>query len=262
MVSMRTAARSGLFLSLLLMTLALVGCALPAASAQGGAAEIRNAWSPGQPDVIRVSGYGEATGRPDTTVLRLRVRGRGATAQDARDAIAAALDVVLPALEAVAGADQALTTRDFRLFPDYARPNGERVRSGFIAESSVVAVARDAEAAGVMIDAALDAGGDAVEVDGLSYRHSDPGALSAQARELAYADLVGKARQLAALSGRELGPALELSEGGRAGDFRPWYGYEAVGAEALSAAPERSLSALAAGERRVSVTLSGVFRLE
>ena len=251
MLSMRTAARSGLLWSLLLLlTLLLAGCVLPAASTQGGAAEIRNAWSPGQP-----------VGRPDTAVLRLRVSGRGATAQAARDDISAALAVVLPALEAVAGADQALSTQDFRLYADYARSNGVRARSGFIAESSVAAVARDAEAAGALIDAALAAGGDAVEVDGLSYRHSDPGALAAQARELAYANLEGKARQLSALSGRELGPALELSEG-RAGGFRPLFGYEAMGAEARWAAPEQSRPALAAGERSVSVTLSGVFRLE
>ena len=132
----------------------------------------------------------------------------------------------------------------------------ERVILGFEVTNQLTVKVRDLDAIGGIIDEVVDAGGDLIRFQGVSFTIEDTEELQNQARALAIEDLLDKAAQVADLAGVELGQLVFITEsGGRT--VAPTFNTERV-AFAQSAAPTPIL----AGELDVVVTVQAAFNIE
>ncbi len=159
---------------------------------------------------IWVVGTGMATGPRDECVLTLGAEVRAATAAAALAGCAAALERMRTTLTDGGVPASGLSTDDVRLNPVYGQ---HPVVVGFLASIQLRAVTHDLSAAGALISAVVESGGDSARLHDVSFRHRDPAGLVRSARDAAWADALERAEQLAGLSGRELGEVLSIDEG-------------------------------------------------
>ncbi len=106
-----------------------------------------------------------------------------------------------------------IQTSNLQVQPDYAYPqNGTPTIKGYTVSEGVTATLRDLGKAGAAISAATTAGGNAVQVNGISLDLEDNGKLLTTARDRAVANAKTKAEQYAKASGRDLGAVVSISE--------------------------------------------------
>lgn len=86
------------------------------------------------------------------------------------------------------------------------------VITGYEVSNNVTVLVRDLESIDDVIDGAVEAGGDSIRFDGLSFTLEDSAELMKDARAAAVAELKAKAGELASLGGVELGEIVYLSE--------------------------------------------------
>lgn len=141
--------------------------------------------------------------------LHLAAESSAASVADAFDAADAALRRMLAVLQEHGATDEDLRSTEIEVHPDHDK-GGDR--SGFRASMGVAVVLRDLASAGRVLAAAVEAGGDAGRVHGLSLAATATQEALASARDAAWADAVVRARQYAALAGRNLGAVLSVSE--------------------------------------------------
>jgi uncharacterized protein YggE len=211
--------------------------------------------SPSQAQGISVSGTGDASGAPDLALLQLGVSAEGKTVKEARDTAASAMNDVLDALKGDGVAENDVQTRQFRIEPEYQYPDGKQELTGFRVTNIVEVKARDLDRVGEMIDDVAKAGGDVVQVQGLSFTIEKQDDLRAQAREEAMADASARAEDLADLAGVKLGKPLSITE---STVTPPSPLLQAVPA----ARGAEETTPIEAGELEVSVTVNVLFAIE
>ena len=197
---------------------------------------------------IWVSGSGTARGARDECVITVGSDVRRPSAASALSGSAESLEQMRAVLLGSGLAESALATSAVSLNPVY---DDYPTLAGFQAAVQLTATTRDIEAAGELLSAVVEAGGNAARVHDVSFRHSDPTGLMGLAREAAWADALERASQLAALAGRELGEVLAIDE--TVGRPRP-PGPMRMAAMAESDSPARM--SLDAGEGAVVVSLT------
>lgn len=163
-------------------------------------------------DILVVTGTGRAGAAPDSLVLDLQLEGRGATVSDALAALSQATRAVDEALPG-----HQPRTHGLGLHPRHDH-QGRQV--GHTAYQQLQVRTDDPDGAGALIQRLSDVVGDALGVNGLWPELTDPRGVAEQARELAYADALTRAEQLAGLAGRRLGQVRQIREVG-AGGPRP-----------------------------------------
>jgi uncharacterized protein YggE len=210
---------------------------------------------PAQVQGISVSGTGNASGAPDLALVDLGVSTEGKTVKDARDAAATAMNAVSDALKSDGVADKDVQTRQFRIEPEYQYPDGRQELIGFRVTNIVEVKVRDLDRVGEVIDDVAAAGGDVVQVQGLSFTIEKPEDLRAQARQEAMADARARAEGLAELAGVKLGKPLSVTESATTPP-----------STVLEAAPSgrgaQEATPIEAGELEVSVTVDILFAIE
>src|SRR3954451_23213595 len=159
---------------------------------------------------VEVQGIGTATGTPDVLHVTVGVEAGAGTVGEALSAANDAAGKVLGALRKAGVADDDVQTRNVHLYPRYDG-DGQDI-TGYTAGQDLALPLRHLDTAGATISAAVDAGGDAARLQGVSYELDDDAALRSKARELAYADARAKAEQYAKLTGRELGDVVLVRE--------------------------------------------------
>jgi uncharacterized protein YggE len=167
------------------------------------------ATSPG----ITVTGTSEVAGKPDTLRLDLSVQTRGDTVAKALDSANSITARVQSSLtrNGVAGKD--IQTSDLQVQPEYSYPtNDSPVVKGYTVTEGVTATLRNLGKSGNAISAAVSAGGNAVQVNGISLDLEDNGKLLSTARDRAVANAKTKAEQYAKASGRDPGAVVSISE--------------------------------------------------
>jgi len=161
---------------------------------------------------IFVSGTGEVTGTPDTVSVDFGVSVLGKTVAEAVEKAAERADALIEALTSNGVERRDITTTNYSIYPEYDyRGNTERL-IGYRVTNTVRAKIRQVSEAGDVIDAAVAAAGNDARVSGLRFSIEDDANMVAAAREAAWNDALAKARQLAELSGRTLGPAISITE--------------------------------------------------
>jgi uncharacterized protein YggE len=159
---------------------------------------------------ITVTGTGTVTGTPDQLTLDMGVQVNGTSVDSALQQASQAVRQVTAALrhQGVAAAD--IQTSGLSIQPNYS--SSSQVPDGYQASESLTATLVQITAAGVQIQAAVHAGGNAATVDDISLNLADTSGLLATARARAVADARVKAAQYAKALGQPLGPVLSVSD--------------------------------------------------
>ncbi len=161
---------------------------------------------------ISVSGTGEVTGTPDTVTVNIGVSVRGETVAEASALAAEKADALINSLISSGVDPDDIITTNYSIWPEYDYRNNREKLIGYRVDNTVRAKIRDVGEAGDVLDSAVEAGGDAVRVNGLSFSIEDDTEMIEAARQVAWNDALAKAQQLADLSGQTLGPAITINE--------------------------------------------------
>lgn len=207
-----------------------------------------------RPNSIHVGGQGRVSVRPDKADLNLAVEVHTKTAKAAREQAAKAMSSVIDAVKDLGVAEKDIQTSYVSLSPEYGADNKI---VGYQLSNQLTVCVRDVDKAGTVIDAAVQAGGNAARVQGMSFAVDNSMEALIQARAKAYQDAHSKAEQYAKLAGVTLGRAMHINEGSGVSPSPVSY---ADGAFMMkSSAPSTPVQV---GEQEVSVTVDIVFAVE
>ncbi|SEM31909.1 SIMPL domain-containing protein [Rhodococcus maanshanensis] len=162
---------------------------------------------------VTVLGHGSAAATPDIMRITVSVEVRSQEVTGAFERAGHTARSVSEALReaGVSPADVATTGLSVHADTVWQENQGQQV-VGYIASTTLSVTLRDLSTPGQIIADCVGAGGDDVRLGGLELGISDQAGLLSRARDAAFADALAKARQYAALSGRELGKVVEVSE--------------------------------------------------
>ncbi len=161
---------------------------------------------------IIVSGTGTAAGTPDEAMIDCGVEVHAGSAERATAEAAEAANRVLSALRDAGVSDEAVRTSSHTVEPQMDHRGDRPVVTGYRVSTIFTARLEDTERLGETIGAVTAAGGEHSVIHGLRFTMSDSRALFETARAAAWADALGRAEQLASLSGVSLGPVESITE--------------------------------------------------
>ena len=162
---------------------------------------------------ITVSATGTATVVPDAVRINATVSVLGTTSKGALSSAGATSTVVRSALTANKVATKDVATQSITVYPEYSYPaSGTPTLSGYRATQSFDITIRSAATAGAVVDAIVDAGGDNLQVNGVSPFVLDSDKATETARTAAVKKAKAKAASYAKLLGVKLGRVIYLDE--------------------------------------------------
>ena len=208
-----------------------------------------------RPNSIQVNGQGRVWVAPDKADINLAVEIHAKTAKAAREQTAKAMSAVIDAVKDLGIADKDIQTSYVSLSPEYA--DGNKI-IGYQLSNQLTVVVRDVDKVGTVIDTAVEAGGNAARVQGLSFAVENSTDALAQAREKAYGDAHAKAAQYAKLAGVGLGRALHISEGSGVPPAPVFYTQERAMMKSMAAAD----TPVQAGQQEVAVSVDVEFAID
>jgi len=228
-------------------------------------------YPPAQETGINVSGSGRVTVKPDLAIMNVAVEGFASTVAEARNIAATAMDSVIKALRDGGVAEKDIQTQYFNIQPRYSYEDvvigtdGGRTihRSepkiiGYQVTNSITVKIRDLNNLSGLIDATVNAGGDAVRVHGVSFTVDDPAAVAAQARTLAVQDALAKAKAMASAAEASLGKLVFLSETGGNYPVRAEASYDSLKAAGVEVPP----TPINPGDLDVTVTVQATWAIQ
>jgi len=211
--------------------------------------------SAGTPEV-RVTGTGTVSVTPDLLVLRLTVHTTGHEATTALGSNDTTTGAVLHVLRTGGIAAKDLQTTDLSISPDYAG-TGSTV-TGYSVDDTIVARVHAVAHAGMLIDAAVAAGGNAVRINSVSFSVTHPLHAQGLARTMAVHQAIAHAKAIAAASGGRLGGICSLRDNTTTSTTTP--GILSYGVATGAIAP-RAPAVLESGTQTVSDDVTIVFAL-
>ena len=162
---------------------------------------------------ITVSATGTATVVPDAVRINATVSVLGTTSKGALSSAGATSTAVRSALTASKVATKDVATQSITVYPEYSYPaSGTPTISGYRATQSFDITIRNAATAGVVVDAIVEAGGDNLQVNGVSPFVLDSDKATETARTAAVKKAKAKAASYAKLLGVKLGRVIYLDE--------------------------------------------------
>lgn len=197
---------------------------------------------------ITVSGVGTSTVTPDAVRFFSSVSVVAKSNKEALSAASSAASAVRAALKGEGIATKDIKTSSLTVYPEYSytQEKGSEL-IGYRATQSFNVVIRKADNAGEVIDAAVTAGGDAIQVNGVTPFLINGAAATEKAREAAVADAKARATSYAKYLGASLGKVVYLTE-----VSAPVYVFPTLGAEKVSA----DATQIDLGETEVTVTVT------
>ena len=162
---------------------------------------------------ITVSATGTATIVPDAVRINATVSVLGTTSKGALSSAGATSTAVRSALAANKVATKDAATQSITVYPEYSYPaSGTPTLSGYRATQSFDITIRNAATAGAVVDAIVEAGGDNLQVNGVSPFVLDSDKATETARTAAVKKAKAKAASYAKLLGVKLGRVNYLDE--------------------------------------------------
>lgn len=161
---------------------------------------------------VTVAGVGTATSVPDVMRVDIGVSVRADTVADASTRARHQANGLIESLVAGGVQRQDIATRSYDIHPEYDHTEGGQRLLGFRVGNEFGVTIRDVSTAGTVLDRAVVAAGDALTVNRVQMRREDETEDRDRAREAAWADAEGRARHLAQLAGRQLGPVVSIVE--------------------------------------------------
>lgn len=202
---------------------------------------------------VLVSGTGKVLGMPDTLRADFGAEARADTVDAAIKSANRALGRIRDALVDGGVAEADIQTAGVDIYPRQA-DSGAVI--GYQVSHQLTVKIRDLDKAGAIIGAAVDAGGNAARLSGVSFAIEDDDTLLAEARRRAFAEAKAKAELYGEQAGRQLGPVVSVTETVRAADIDPEY----LRSAATFAAPAPVPIEPGQQQLAVTVTVEWVFR--
>ena len=165
---------------------------------------------------IHVTGIGSKDAKPDLSVVNIGVETRGETVATARSKAASSMSKVLTSLDKNDVDTKDVQTSNFSIYPEYVYEDvpGKRYSVqkliGYRVANAVKVKVRNLDRLGDIIDDAASSGGDDIRINGISFTIEDTKVLEDLARELAVADAINKAEEIARLTGTSLGRIVDI----------------------------------------------------
>jgi uncharacterized protein len=238
------------------MLVSMLAAATPLAAQQTG--QPSASWQ--GPDIV-TSATGEARVTPDRAQVFVGVQTRAATAAQAGADNARKTRAVIDAVKARGIPAELISTSEYTLYPEYdhERPReageaaGPRV-IGYVANNNVRVEVRRIDQVGAIIDAALAAGANMVNM--IQFTASNVDAARREALAEAVSRARGDAEALARAAGGQLGPLMELNT--QTPPVRPYMAAQAMmrgGGAAMDVA-----TPIEPGQQTLTVWVSGRWR--
>lgn len=185
---------------------ALAGIGLPESA--GGASEDAR-------EGITVTGVGHVDAVPDEAEFSLGITTKGQTARAALTANSSRMQRLIAALKAAGVNERDIKTQDVSVGPNY--DGGAEKTDGYSATNSVSVRIRELDRAGVVLEAASQAG--ANQVYGPALTREDREGLEQKALERAVANARKRAQTLAEAAGVDVGRVTAIAESAQPGVF-------------------------------------------
>ena len=162
---------------------------------------------------ITISADGTVKVTPDAVRINAAVSTVGATSKEASAAVATSAAAVRAAFLANGVSAKDIATQSVTIYPEYNYTQDKgSVLIGYRATQSFVVIIRNAATAGVVVDAIVTAGGDNLQLNGVTPFVRDPSKATLSARTLAVKNAKSKASSYASLLGVKLGKVNYLVE--------------------------------------------------
>ena len=240
------------------MLVSILAAAAPLAAQQTG--QPTASWQ--GPDIV-TSATGEARITPDRAQVFVGVQTRASTAAQAGADNARKTRAVIDAVKAKGIPAELISTSEYTLYPEYdhdrpreaGEPAGPRV-IGYVANNNVRVELRRIDQVGAIIDAALAAGANMVNM--IQFTASNVDAARRDALAEAVSRARGDAEALARAAGGSLGPLMELNT--QTPPVRPFVTAQAMmrgGGAAMDVA-----TPIEPGQQTLTVWVSGRWRLQ
>lgn len=164
------------------------------------------------PDVITVSAEGKASATPDALDATLSVRVKAADTQSAQTQAAEAATAVIDVLVEGGVEKENLQAGTVSLNPTFDYTDAGTIPTGYEATQTITVTFTDLATAGSLLDAAVQAGGNAVVINATNLVVLDQAKAMEAARDEAIEIARSKAEQYAKALGFELGAVASVTE--------------------------------------------------
>ena len=162
---------------------------------------------------ITISATGAITVVPDAVRINATISVLGTTSKSALGTAGTMSTAIRSALTANKVATKDIATQSITVYPEYSYPaSGLPTLSGYRATQSFDIIIRSATTAGAVVDAVVEAGGDNLQVNGVSPFVLDSDKATETARTAAVKKAKAKAASYAKLLGVKLGRVIYLDE--------------------------------------------------
>jgi uncharacterized protein len=162
---------------------------------------------------ITISATGTTSVVPDSVRINATVSVLGTTSKGALSTASKTSSAVRSALTANKVATKDIATQSITVYPEYSYPaSGTPTLSGYRATQSFDITIRSATSTGTVVDAIVEAGGDNLQVNGVSPFVLDSDKATETARTAAVKKAKAKAASYAKLLGVKLGRVIYLDE--------------------------------------------------
>ena len=162
---------------------------------------------------VTVQATGTVKVVPDGVSFNFAVSVLAQSSESAMSDASATAELVRTALEAAGVAKEDIATQNVSVYPEYlSSSTGTQTLSGYRAQQVFTVTLRDTAKAGEVVDAVIAAGGNSLQVYGVTPTLLDTDAAVAQAREVAMKSAKEKARDYAGLVDEDLGSVVYVTE--------------------------------------------------
>jgi uncharacterized protein YggE len=162
---------------------------------------------------VTVQATGTVKVVPDGVSFNFAVSVLAQSSESAMSDASATAELVRAALEAAGVAKEDIATQNVSVYPEYlSSSTGTQTLSGYRAQQVFTVTLRDTAKAGEVVDAVIAAGGNSLQVYGVTPTLLDTDAAVAQAREVAMKSAKEKARDYAGLVDEDLGSVVYVTE--------------------------------------------------
>ena len=162
---------------------------------------------------VTVQATGTVKVVPDGVSFNFAVSVLAQSSETAMSDASAAAEKVRAALDAAGVAQDDIATQSISVYPEYVSSStGSQTLSGYRAQQVFTVTLRDTAKAGEVVDAVIAAGGNSLQVYGVTPTLLDTDAAVAQAREAAIKSAKEKAKDYAGLVDEDLGSVVYVTE--------------------------------------------------
>ena len=200
---------------------------------------------------VTVQATGTVKVVPDGVSFNFAVSVLAQSSETAMSEASATAELVRAALDAAGVAKDDIATQNVSVYPEYASSaTGTQTLSGYRAQQVFTVTLRDTAKAGEVVDAVIVAGGNALQVYGVTPTLLDTDAAVAQAREAAIKSAKEKAKDYAGLVDEDLGSVVYVTEVTSPSSPVPYLSSDSAGAES-----SMTKTVINLGTQEVSVTV-------